>query len=105
MGQWLYWFFGLDNGSGSKYLFWSGFGAILERAIELAALAMILLRKHNCETHHCWRTGRHPWTDPTTGQIHRLCRKHHPLGHLTASGIQEVSRESATGTAATGPAG
>lgn len=87
--NWLGHVAGVDDLAGRWYGFWSGFGAILERLIELAVIAGILLRRHNCETHRCWRIGRHEWIDPTTGQHHRICRKHHPLGHLTAAGIAE----------------
>jgi hypothetical protein len=88
--DWAYLTLGLNNGSGPAYLFWSGVGSdITEFAIVGALLGT--LRKHNCETHRCWRLGRHDWTDPQTGQTHKLCRKHHPLGHLTASGIQQSS--------------
>lgn len=41
------------------------------------------LRKNNCEVHGCWRIGRHP-----TAAGHRVCRKHHPDGHLSAEGVR-----------------
>lgn len=71
------------------YSFWSGFGSDLGE-FALAGGIVGLVRKHNCETHWCPRLGRHEWQDPTTGQRHKLCRKHHPLGHLTAQGIRET---------------
>jgi hypothetical protein len=89
VGNWMFEVFGLGDGAGSQYLFWSGAGSdITELAIVGALLGA--LRKHNCETHRCWRMGRHDWTDPTTGQTHKLCRKCHPLGHLTAPGIKQA---------------
>jgi hypothetical protein len=88
MINWAYWFFGLDNGSGSKYMFWSGIGSDITEFAVVGAL-LSLLRKHNCEAHRCWRIGRHEWTDPATGISHKLCRRHHPLGPLTVAGIAE----------------
>lgn len=60
---------GLDDASGAWYLFWSGFGADL---VYLGALATAL-RKINCQTHGCWRVGRH--LNPDTGA--HMCRRHH----------------------------
>jgi hypothetical protein len=91
MSSWLYHFFGLDNGSGSKYLFWSGSGSDIAELSLLGGI-IALLRKHNCETHKCPRLGRHQWIDPNTGQTHHLCRKHHPLDHLTKDYILQVSK-------------
>ena len=89
---------GIDDTAGPWYAFWSGFGSILERAIELVVLGAILLRHKNCEIHRCWRLGRHPWVDPATGLEHRLCRGHHPLGHLTAIEVKESHVHTNSGT-------
>lgn len=93
---------GIDDTTGPWYAFWSGFGGIMERLIELLVLAGILLHKLSCETHRCWRPARHPWTDPTTRETHRLCRKHHPLGPLTAAGIKETHHTMVTPVSTTG---
>lgn len=63
---------GLDNVSGAWYAFWSGFGSILERLVELAVIGYVLLRKHNCHHPRCPRIGRFP-----DGEWH-VCKKHHP---------------------------
>lgn len=55
--------------------------------LSIVAGLYALLRKHNCETHRCWRLGRHQWTDPFTDLRHTLCRKHHPHSPLTAERI------------------
>ena len=89
MANWLYWFFGLDNGGGSKYLFWSGSGSDISELLMIGTLFGVL-RKFNCETHKCWRMGRHEWYDHTTNATHRLCRKHHPDDHLTHEHIDRV---------------
>jgi hypothetical protein len=81
LAHWL----GLDDPSGPVYAWWSGFFG----DVTILAIPVVMLRKHNCETHGCARIGRHDWIDPATGQTHKLCRKHHPLGHLTAQGIAE----------------
>jgi len=73
----LHWL-GLDSGSGTAYLAWSGFGSDIGELAIVAALAG-MLRKHNCEVHRCWRLGRHG-----TDGGHMVCRKHHPAGPLTA---------------------
>lgn len=83
--QWAAHIAGLDNASGFWYLLWSG----IVGDVALLGAAWAIVRKHNCETHGCPRLGRHEWVDPQTGQTHKLCRRHHPLDHLTAQGIQQ----------------
>lgn len=84
MGGWLSHFFGLDNLSGAHYGFWSGVGSIVIPPILTSLpIVLVLLRKHNCHVHRCWRIGRHTATD-ADGQTHTVCRKHHPRGHLKA---------------------
>ena len=90
---WLGHILGLDDSSGSWYLWWSGFGANFGELTLIAGL-VALLRKHNCETHRCWRIGRHQWIDPTTDLRHTLCRKHHPHDSLTADKIEAREGES-----------
>lgn len=68
---------GVTNGSGHAYLWWSGIGS------DIAELAIIggmitIVRKHNCGVKRCWRLAKHDYTDPESGIIHALCRKHHP---------------------------
>jgi hypothetical protein len=77
--QFLYYFFGLDNGSGSHYLFFSGVGSdITELAIVSAAATFIVgwWHKHNCVVQGCWRIGKFPV--PRTAHV--TCRHHHPEG-------------------------
>lgn len=88
--NWLYLFLGLDNASGSKYLFWSGFGSDITEFAVLGALAG-LLRKHNCETHRCWRLGRHAAFDAVNGTTHTFCRKHHPRGSISPADAAKMT--------------
>ena len=83
---WFAHFFGFDagQGNGAHYLFWSGAGSdIAELAIIGGLWAMV--RQRNCEVHRCWRLGRHA----VEGTGLRVCRKHHPEGHLTAAGVRQ----------------
>ena len=75
--------FGLDNGSGAWYLFWSGIFDVFVLAAGLAGNAYVTARKHNCHVHRCWRIGRHP----VTGTAYVVCRTHHPDGHVTAAQV------------------
>lgn len=65
---------GTVNEPGSYYGFWSGFGSILERVVELLVIGFILLRKHNCHERGCPRMGRFPALE---GGGWSYCRKHH----------------------------
>jgi hypothetical protein len=91
-GAWLEGLFGVGTSQFAllMYSFWSGFGSDLGEFALVGTLAA-LIRSRNCETHGCWRMGRHQWIDPTTGTAHKLCRKCHPLGHLTAAGVQQAA--------------
>jgi len=80
---------GLDNPSGPIYLFYSGFGGILERLLELAVLALILLRHHNCHIDRCLRIGR----APVEGTPWRVCWHHHPEGKPTHAHILAMHRQ------------
>jgi hypothetical protein len=57
------------------YNFWSSsFG---EFALKIWVLVYVL--KHlNCHSPGCIRIGTHHFHDPDTGEIHKLCKKHHP---------------------------
>jgi hypothetical protein len=66
--HWLAIHTGTLNEPGPYYGFWSGFGSILERLVELTVIGGILLRHKNCHHHGCPRIGRHvvdgtPWCD------------------------------------------
>jgi hypothetical protein len=74
--HWLPHVTGIDNLAGRWYGFWSGFGGILERLIELAVIALILLRRHNCHAQGCLRIGR----APVEGTPWHVCWRHHPEG-------------------------
>jgi hypothetical protein len=73
---WLERFLGFSSGdgNGAHYLFWSGIGGILERALELAVIGWVLLRRHNCHQPRCWRMGRFP----VEGTTWTACHRHHP---------------------------
>ena len=81
---WLLHVLGVDDVSGRWYGFWSGFGSDLSELAIVGALAA-MVRQHNCEVHRCWRLGRHV----VEGTGLRVCRKHHPEGHLTAAGVRQ----------------
>lgn len=61
-------FFGLDNGSGQAYLFWSGIGSDLGEITLLGAIVG-MARHKNCHVQGCWRLGH-----PHEGVVR--CRKH-----------------------------
>ena len=73
--QGLYRFFGLDNGGGANYLFWSGIGSDFA---ELAILGAVIqaYRSHTCHVRGCWRIQRRK----VAGTEHVVCHKHHPRG-------------------------
>lgn len=85
---WLHYHAGLDDGSGSWYLFWSGIGS---GGPWLVAMGTIL-KLSNCHAHGCWRPGFHP-----TAAGHRTCKRHHPTGGLTADHIA-AAHHAAAGT-------
>jgi hypothetical protein len=90
MLNWLFWLFGLGNGSSSQYLFWSGIGSDLTELAIVGGL-ITMVRPRNCEIHRCWRLGRHQ-----SAAGHRLCRKHHPDDVLTvedAHAAHEAARD------------
>ena len=80
--HWLAVFFGLQDGSGTGYLFWSGIGSDLGELAIVGGLYGIY-RKSNCEVHGCWRLGRH-----ATAAGQHVCRRHHPDGPLTAAAVR-----------------
>ena len=77
----LHWM-GADNPAGPEYGFWSGFGSDVGEFAIIGGLVSIV-RHHNCEVHGCWRLGRH-----ITAAAHRVCRRHHPEGPLTAARVR-----------------
>ncbi len=79
MWMWIRHVLGLDDPSGSWYLWWSGVGADLG----MIGAGWGLWRKHNCEIHRCWRLARHDAAG------HRVCRRHHPEGAPTAQSVRE----------------
>lgn len=82
--HWLSHWLGLDNASGSLYLFWSGIvGDFSELAIVGALFAIV--RKHQCEVHGCWRIGKH-----ATDAGHSVCRRHHPESPLTPATVRAM---------------
>lgn len=65
-----------DHGGGRWYLWWSG----IVGDIGLFGGGYVLLRKHNCHVHGCWRINR-----TITPEGHAVCHKHNParVPHLT----------------------
>ena len=84
--HWLWFHAGLSNGNSSWYLFPSGWGSIIIPPLLTAApIVWVLLRRHNCEVHGCWRLGRHK----VEGTGHMVCRRHNPEGNITAEHVRE----------------
>ena len=77
-------FFGIDTTTGPYYAFWSGAGSDLGELAIIGGLVSVY-RQHNCEVHPCWRLGRHQ-----TAAGHKVCRHHHPDGHLTAESVRQA---------------
>ena len=85
-------YFGIDNVSGPWYAFYSGFGSIIVPPVLTAVpITWVLLRKHNCHVHRCWRIGR----QAVEGTTFVVCRKHHTKGKPTAEHIHQVHRQRA----------
>jgi hypothetical protein len=86
--------YGLQYGKWSFYGFWSGFGSDIAEVTIIAGLVAVY-RKHNCGVRWCPRIARHNFTDPDSGIVHQLCRRHHP-GHggrpVTAQQVREKYR-------------
>ena len=76
--------FGLDNGSGAWYLFWSGIGSDIGELAIIGGLIGVI-RKYNCHVHRCPRLGRHH----VVGTSWVVCAHHHPTGAPTSDQIAE----------------
>jgi hypothetical protein len=83
--HWLAHFLGLDNLSGSFYGWWSGAGSDLGEVTLVGAMLM-MVRRHNCHVHGCWRVGRHP----VAGTTYVVCRRHHPDGAPTVQDVTDA---------------
>lgn len=89
--QVLHWI-GLDDPSGPIYLFWSGFAGNIALLLAILAAPWIQWKRNNCQVRHCWRFGRHPFTDPDERVARHLCYLHHPdvaVKQLTVRHLQE----------------
>lgn len=88
-----FWFLhitGSDDGDGTLYLFWSGFAGDITLVAAVLAAPYIQWKRANCQVRHCWRFGRHPFTDE--GVLRHLCYLHHPFverRQLTVRHLQE----------------
>ena len=94
--RWLAHFFGFaaGDGNGTAYLFWSGIGSDLAYVTVFAAL-LAAYRRHNCQMRHCWRLGRHEFTDPADQVSRNLCWRHHPdvkTRQLTAGRLADIQK-------------
>ena len=89
--NWLNSFFGLDDGQGEHYLFWSGLGSDISEVAVLGAVYAIW-RRHNCAVKGCWRVGHRqvPGTD------HVVCRRHHPRPQPTHEELLAEHRRNTT---------
>lgn len=87
MITWFLHTFGMDDGSGAWYLFWSG----IVGDLALFGTLIVLLRRLNCHTSGCWRIGIHH----VVGTPYVTCRHHHPCvpdGKITAEHIAQVHK-------------
>lgn len=88
----MHWFMhvsGLDSGTGTAYLFWSGIGSDITELGLIGALIGVY-RKHSCHVRHCWRLGR----AMVDGTPYCTCRKHNPLipdAAPTAADVKELA--------------
>lgn len=73
---WLGHTFGLDNGDGPWYLFWSGMGANFGE-LSLVAAIVGAYRHKKCDVKGCWRLQWREYVD-ADGVKHLWCKKHHP---------------------------
>lgn len=55
-------------------LFSSSWGEILLKF----PILYVAWRHINCHSPKCWRRGAHQFRDPSTGEVYKLCKKHHP---------------------------
>jgi hypothetical protein len=85
--HWLAVHSGTVDEPGPYYGFWSGIGSDIGELALVGGMAT-LVRHRNCEVHGCWRLGRHQ-----TAAGHRVCRRHHPAGHLTAGDVHAAHRQ------------
>jgi hypothetical protein len=85
---WLLQLLGIDNGSGTAYLFWSGFGADLP----IFAGIVLLYWRHTCHVEGCWRIARRK----VPGTEHVVCGRHHPQAIPTHQ--QVLDDHAASGT-------
>jgi hypothetical protein len=81
--------FGLTNGSGHAYLFWSGVGSDITEVAIVGGLISVY-RRHSCHVDSCWRIGKHAVADSPFV----VCRKHHPEigGKVTAATVRVQTR-------------
>lgn len=88
-------FFGLDNGSGPNYLWWSGIGSDISEVAIVGGL-IALYRRHVCHLDGCHRIARH-----TVGP-YAVCTRHHPdhsAGQkITPAHIARAARRTRTPT-------
>jgi hypothetical protein len=80
--------YGLPYGHFAWYNAWSGFGSDIGEVAIVGGLVTIV-RQHNCHVHKCWRLGRHQ----VHGTPHKVCRRHHPDGHLTHAAVLKAHAE------------
>lgn len=81
---------GVDNASGRWYLFWSGFVGDVTILFAILVAPYVQWKRNNCQVVHCWRFGRHPFTEDNVTR--HLCWKHHPdvkRKQLTVKHLQE----------------
>lgn len=81
--HWLLHVLGVDTQQSYAYDAWSGCIPALLTSTTICAATAAFLRRHNCEVRHCPRLGRH-----ATAAGHRVCRRHHPEGHLTEQRVR-----------------
>jgi hypothetical protein len=83
---------GVDNVSGKWYAWWSGFAGDITLLFAVLTAPYIQWKRNNCQVRHCWRFGRHPFSDPDEHVVRHLCWRHHPSvesKQLTVRHLQE----------------
>lgn len=83
---------GVDDPAGKWYAFWSGFAGDITLLAAILAAPWIQWKRASCQVRHCWRFGRHLFTDPDEHVVRHLCWRHHPgvqVKQLTVRHLQE----------------
>lgn len=80
---WLVFYHGMVHWTGSDY--GSAYGRFEPydaisgfASLGVVSTVVVAYRHFFCAQKHCWRMGKHAFTDPKDNVTHKLCWKHHP---------------------------